>query len=300
MTDLREHAFTLKGFLTAHAAPPEMLAGIQQIIDALATEQITINARIPVELPGGIGELTRRFIEKRATSSFPSSNDVEKQEVTTLQAVENIKRNSPIIPDQEQNGVKGVEKVEKAPIGNISRELAEFVTDQTEKKKSREWTPERKAAQAEIMRARHAAGKAGRKGQRQARTAENPAAGDDDPPEEEPAPVFAAVKKTDMLGEPLIDIPAPWESAARKPIHDEYVGRREDGTLRPGDLVDIYDMLGKGKTTDSIAEHYCCEKKVLEAFILKHKNAQITKYDPVRFTGDTVSKPSSRGGGSRY
>ena len=56
------------------------------------------------------------------------------------------------------------------------------------------------------------------------------------------------------------------------------IGKRpKNSPLQPVDLVDIHDMLTAGKDMDDIAETYGTTKKDVEAFVLQHRNAQITK-----------------------
>lgn len=72
---------------------------------------------------------------------------------------------------------------------------------------------------------------------------------------------------TDIMGEPLV---TPPPAAARYDAKVEQL-------LAPGQLVDIHDMMAAGKNMQQIADHLLVPKNVVEAFVLRHRNAQITK-----------------------
>lgn len=107
-------------------------------------------------------------------------------------------------------------------------------------------------------------------------------------------------EKTDILGEPLIDVrlvqvstdeepkPELKKKLEIKPCDIRVSGQEFTG----GELVDIYDMLSAGKTTEEIAVFYKKTKKELEDFILRHRNVQITKcapaYNPMLVSHRTV------------
>lgn len=101
--------------------------------------------------------------------------------------------------------------------------------------------------------------------------------------------MIPASHKTDFLGEKLHDVDFPCGFNSRK---------RGDGVLHPGDLVDIHQMLSDGKKTAEIAEKYCCSVDELETFILRHRDVNILRCAPGRFTGDNVIRPSYRNGTS--
>lgn len=71
--------------------------------------------------------------------------------------------------------------------------------------------------------------------------------------------------------------------------------RRGSGTLRPLDLVDILDLLGEGRARASVARRYGVSLDVLDTFLLRHRNATVTKYPPAYANGaapDLISRPS--------
>ncbi len=92
-------------------------------------------------------------------------------------------------------------------------------------------------------------------------------------------PEEATFTPTDPLGLPLVTLPAARDPSKRA---------IPPGPLKAVDLIDVHDMLSAGKDCDDIAEHYLCTKRHVEAFILAHRNAQLTKYPPKRLVGAEV------------
>lgn len=325
-SDELANAYVIKGFLQAHRAPSELISGIDRIIDRLSSptsvflpsfevekqEVKRITRSKKQEIPDNVTDLAHSGKNKPKTDEiipFGNIPDIEKQAEANVLAVRGS-HDAPGFAACVQEEVRSLQRAEE-------EKVAGPLDDQPKKKRrGPPWTPERREKQRQVMKALHKRQKMGWNTKQGQAAAPAPSAETLDDEPEDPDPVAIAVQKTDFLGEPLVDVSAAPPIAApsrmeprrmpgmdgytprERPSYKEYAGKRSDGALYPGDLVDIHEMLSQGKTTAQIAESYGCKKEELEAFILQHKNVQITRCAPGRFTGDNVIRPTYRNGGS--
>ena len=130
------------------------------------------------------------------------------------------------------------------------------------------WTPEARAAQAQRMRERHAAGTMKRSDVE--KSGERTAASE---------PLLSAVQGDKAIERPRVANPMTVSLARPTPLseppqphrlsvsHPDWAGKREDSQLHDSDWPDIKEMVIKGRTHLSIASDFDVEPETLKAFI---------------------------------
>ncbi|WP_435007968.1 hypothetical protein P12x_005234 [Tundrisphaera lichenicola] len=222
----------------------ERLAGMAATPPTVQISQAKTELRIDDQLQSAefhLPPLTRRALEKAA------------ERVTAPAA-----SGQPQTDDDKITAFLEAKAVEQCPPAHANGDGHEVVVGLAEPKKRKEWSPEARAAAAERMRARQAAGLIGR---RKNESSPEPAS----PPE----PAFEIRKASKPEPEPA---PEPKPLPAVDPsrlitVHTGFAGKREDGQLRDEDWPDIKPRLARGETKAAIAGDYEAEVDDLDYFI---------------------------------
>lgn len=224
--NFRERAIELRGFINEYLArlddkPNDHTKKTLEFIDDFlaADPQFVISS-----LHMSAGELDARLASIVLPEAVPTDEHEPNPQPDEL-------------PDQEEDPAAASEVANSAP-------------EVEPAKKKRGWTEEQRAAAAERMRARQAAGmmKGRKKGTDSAPLVEPVTSGD---PENQPRPLVSS----------------PSEPHRLTVAHPGYAGKREDGQLTDSDWPDIKSRLSRGDTKAAIASDYDVEEIDLDFFI---------------------------------
>lgn len=221
--DFRERALELRGFIGGYLAAngtgpaPHTKMTLEFLDEFLAAE--------PAGRVGGISVLAATPDLGSALSNLAADTGKSIEPEPPEETVE----------DSENEGPPGTaEPSESAP------EAADSETPQPELKQSKGWTPERRAAAADRLRARRESGQlVGRKSKK---------AADDQAASTPPHRLTVA--------------------------HPGYAGKREDGQLRDEDWPDIKARIDRGDTRRAIASDYDAELEDLGFFISSNERRE--------------------------
>ena len=269
---LEYHYGLLKGYLAGQDAPADILVATEALYVAASHAPLAAEALEAIRL---VTEAAEKLIKRVDSLPVPAEQVVSIS--STIQS-EPIRADVcpkvvPVVetktdPEEEPTAARA-EPSDRAKIDAFLETRANQPADKsTKQKKRQEWSPEARAAAAERLRARQAAGLMKRRG------GETPAALSMVP---EPCPVIVKNgKSNDQISEPnspRVSLAKPMPLAESPPphrlaiSHPGWAGKREDSQLHDSDWPDIREMLGKGNKREKIAGDYDVTVADLNSFI---------------------------------
>ena len=270
------HYALLKGFLAGQNPPSEVMAAVEALYMAAVQGPLSTDA---LEAIQAVKEAAERLAGMAIASPSVEISRAKPEAAVVISSSEEIvlppltKRALEMAAERdaapESSGQPQTDEakitafleakaVEHCPPAHANGDGHEVVVGLAEPKKRKEWSPEARAAAAERMRARQAAGLIGR---RKNESSPEPAS----PPE----PAFE-IRKASKPEPELAPKPEPLPAVDPTrliTVHNGFAGNREDGQLRDEDWPDIKSRLARGETKAAIAGDYEAELEDLDYFI---------------------------------
>ncbi|WP_435018521.1 hypothetical protein TA3x_000495 [Tundrisphaera sp. TA3] len=263
------HYGILKGYLAGQNAPSEIIVAADALYAAATQSTLASDALEAVRLVTEAAEKLMARVESlpapaEQVVSIEPSREIVYPEIVPSPAIELAPEPEPA----EEPLAAREELSDQAKIDAFLEARANLPADKSTKKKRQEWSQAARAAAAERMRARQAAGLMQRRG------GGEPAV---KPIVPEPRPVIVKNgKSSEQASEPdlprvslakptpLVESPLPHRLTID---HPGWAGKREDNQLHDSDWPDIREMLGKGSKREKIAGDYDVTVAELDVFI---------------------------------